>query len=511
MRSLLSSLSAAMLFVAAPAHASWYKASSKHFVIYADEKPKALSDFAARLERFDEAVRFVRGMDDPPVGDGNRLIVFVMPDVAAIQKLAGDRFTDGFYIGRVSGSVAFVPRTSAFADPGTLNSDIIFFHEYSHHLMFQVQSRPLPEWLVEGFAEFMSTVRFERNGDIGIGAPANHRAWGLFEGERLPLETMLSGNYTKINDEQRESIYGRGWLLVHYMTFEKSRAGQLDHYADLLAKGVPSVDAARTAFGDLKQLDRDLDHYLNQSMLSYLRLDGRRFVAPPIAVEPLSEGGAKVVLLRAQSKKGVDDKTSEPLAVEVRAVEARYPGDELVELTLSEAELDAGHPQASEAAADRALKANPKNTDALVLKARAIEVASDKSTGETRKKEFEAARGLFIAANKLDTEDPEPLYEYYWSYLHEGIAPTNNAIAALHYASDLAPQDEGVRMNSAIAYLNEGKVEDAKSTLSVVAYSPHAGEIGDIAKRMMADIDAGNAKAALVEAEHGSTKKPTSR
>jgi tetratricopeptide (TPR) repeat protein len=206
----------------------------------------------------------------------------------------------------------------------------------------------------------------------------------------------------------------------------------------------------------------------------------------------------------------VDEKTAEPLAAEVRAVEARFPGDELVELTLSEAELDAGHPQASEAAADRALKANPKNTAAIVLKARAVEAVADKLTGDAKKTAFETARGLFISANKLDTEDPEPLYGYYWSYLEQGIAPTRNAIAALHYASDLAPQDEGARMNSAIAYLNEGKLEEAKATLTVVAYSPHAGEIGDVAKRMMVDINAGNAKAALEEAKRGSPRKSTS-
>ncbi|HEV8406543.1 MAG TPA: hypothetical protein VGQ34_01305, partial [Sphingomicrobium sp.] len=272
-----------------------------------------------------------------------------------------------------------------------------------------------------------------------------------------------------------------------------------------------SLDAARTAFGDLKQLDHDLDRYLNSNTFEYLHLDGRRFVAPPIAVEPLSEGAAKVVLLRAQSKKGVDEKTAEPLAVEVRAVEARYPGDELVELTLSEAELDAGHPQASEAAADRTLKANPKNTAAIVLKARAIEAAAAKLSAEAKETAFNSARGLFISANKLDTEDPEPLYEYYWSYLREGITPTDNAIAALHYASDLAPQDEGVRMNSAIAYLVKGKLAEAKSTLSVVAYSPHSGEISDVAKRMMADIEAGNGGAALAESQHGSAQKATAR
>ena len=54
-------------------------------------------------------------------------------------------------------------------------------------------------------------------------------------------------------------------------------------------------------------------------------------------------------------------------------------------------------------------------------------------------------------------------------------------------------------MNSAIAFLEEGKLKDARSTLAVVAYSPHAEQAAVVAKRMMADIDAGNGRAALAE------------
>src|SRR3954447_25970486 len=154
MRVLATGLAAALLVVAVPAHADWNVAKSRHFIVYANESPKALTDFATRLERFDQAVRYVRGMDDPPIGDGNRLTVFVMPTVADVQKLAGDKFVEGFYEGHASGSVAFVPR-KADEGPGSLTTDTIFFHEYAHHLMFQIMDQPLPEWVVEGFAEFM--------------------------------------------------------------------------------------------------------------------------------------------------------------------------------------------------------------------------------------------------------------------------------------------------------------------------------------------------------------------
>src|SRR5579872_554503 len=212
-RVLRVALAAVLATAGTSAEAAWYQASSKHFVIYANESPKELSDFASKLERFDQAVRLVRSMSDPNIGSGNRLTVFVLPSVDAIQKLMnGDRFVDGFYIGRASGSLAFVPRNLGPAQYGGLDPNIIFFHEYSHHLMFQIVDKPLPEWVVEGFAEFMSTVQFEKNGSIGIGFPDNIRAAGLFRGEKLPLATMLSANYSKLSDEQRESVYGRGWL-----------------------------------------------------------------------------------------------------------------------------------------------------------------------------------------------------------------------------------------------------------------------------------------------------------
>ncbi len=96
------------------------------------------------------------------------------------------------------------------------------------------------------------------------------------------------------------------------------------------------------------------------------------------------------------------------------------------------------------------------------------------------------------------SEDPEPLYEFYRTYIDEGVRPTSNAIDALHYASELAPQDLGVRMNSAIAYLNEGKFAEARSTLVVVAYSPHSESAGEMARRLIAEIDAGRGKNALM-------------
>jgi tetratricopeptide (TPR) repeat protein len=507
MRSVWTRFAAAVLAASGTqANAAWYEAQSKHFIIFADQNPKALADFGTRLEKFDQAVRLLLKMDDPVVGDGNRLTVYVLPSDADVRKLVGDTtgFISGFYTGRATGSLAYIAKRNG--DNGDMGAETILYHEYSHHLMMQQLDRAYPEWYVEGFAEYLSAPGFEHDGSVGIGVPPRNRDWSLLAGKSLPIDEVLGetyGDITKLPKEQRELLYERGWLLVHYLVMEPTRQGQLDRYLLAVSTGTPPLSAARAAFGDLAQLDKELARYRERSTLKFFKISAAKINPAPVNVQPFSPGASQVILLRGTLKYGVNPSDAEILASQVRQIEARYPGDQLVEATLSEAELKAGHAVAAEAAADRAIKANPRDPEALILKGDAIAARGKDAEGEQRRAMFEQARITYVAANKLDTEDPEPLYEYYRSYLLEGLRPTDNAIAGMHYASDLAPQDLNLRMNSAIAYLNEGKPADARSTLVPVAYSPHGGEASEVARRMLADIDAGNPKAALQEPRSG--------
>ena len=215
--------------------------------------------------------------------------------------------------------------------------------------------------------------------------------------------------------------------------------------------------------------------------------------------------------LAIEVRNGVAANQSEAVAAKVRAIQARFPGDELVEVTQAEAELDAGHSEAAEAAADRALKVAPGNTDAMVLKGRAIAERAARAGGEARHGLFEQARKIFIAANKLDTEDPEPLMEFYKTFVSEGVRPTPNAIAALHYSSDLAPQDKTLRMNSALQYLASGKVSEGRRALAPIAYDPHGGDTAKLARQVIAKVQAGDVRGALLAAEADADTQPSDR
>ena len=499
MRCLSSMLVALAAVVSSqPTSAAWQRASSRHFIIYADSSPKKLSDFAERLEKFDKAVRYARKMEDPPVGDKNRVTLFVVADQNAVAHLAKDGTgrTAGFYSGRASGSIAIIPKSLENDKmSGAMTSEVVFFHEYAHHLMLANAEHSFPEWLIEGFAEFMSTALFQKDGSVGLGVAPQFRAFELFALPQVPLERLFAGNFAKLSEADRDSFYGRSWLLTHYLNFDPSRQGQMVSYVSDFDKGASSVLAAQQAFGDLKKLNKDLQNYLNKPRLTYLKISPGVLGSEPVKMETLSPGAAAVMLDRIQSKVGVDKSTAEPLASRVRLIERRFPGDPMVERTLAEAELDCGHPAAAMAAADRVLNRDPNDIASMLFKGRAIEAGSDSDR-------FASSRRLFIAANKIDKEDPEPLLLFFQSYLQEGVRPNANAVAALHYASDLAPQDTGVRMNSAVQYLRDGQIATGRSTLASVAYDPHGEEAAKVAQAMLALIDAGKPADALALIDH---------
>ena len=75
--------------ISATADAAWHEAKSSHFIIYADLKPDQIKAYAERLERFDQAVRRVRGMKDPALTDAQRLTVYALRSEGAVARLAG--------------------------------------------------------------------------------------------------------------------------------------------------------------------------------------------------------------------------------------------------------------------------------------------------------------------------------------------------------------------------------------------------------------------------------------
>ena len=480
-----------------PALARWSEARTKHFIIYSDQNPKQLGEYAERLERFDGMVRRIRNMDDPELTDGSRVTIYVMPSVGALQSLYARPNKDrvlGFYIPRAAGSVAFVSdRTDERANG--LASVHVFQHEYLHHLMLSDTKTPLAPWMVEGYAEFFGTAEVQKDGTVKIGLPPQTRGYGVLNDLGFNAEQLLTAA-TPRNDQDHASIYGKGWLLTHYLSFNAARKGQLNTYLDGLARGQKALAAAQSAFGDLKVLDRELDRYATSTFRGAIVPAGPK---PNVTIRALSAGEEAMMPVRLKAERGVNSAFTAAVAADARKNAAPFPREATVQATLAEALFDNKDYADAIAAADRALATDPKQTQAMLFRAKSM-IAQARSA--PNKADWAGIRRWLIRANSADLENAEPLYLFYQTFLRAGARPTSNAIDGLYYSYALAPNDLGLRFSTVRQMLIDNKPEAAEPLFAAIIFNPHL----NVAKRpklteAMDRIKARDAKGALAAIE----------
>ncbi len=479
-----------MLLAPAAARAEWHEASTAHFVVYADDKPAAIAKFADELEKFDRIMQnFYPQARKAAAGPTGRVTIFVLASEGAMKRLTGTWSIGGFYIPRAGRSVAFVPPITTRTEELAMSGAVLLRHEYAHHFIYSSFPAVFPIWFSEGIAEFWSTARFEPDGKAVVGVVPQHRAFGLLTGNPLPVEQLVTLTSTaKLNDNQREAIYGRGWLLTHYLMSNRERHKQLANYFTALNRGETPAQAAQ-AFGDLKVLGRELDRYLTRRQLPAAVIEPGAFVTPPVKLRKLTPGEAATMAVRIQSQRGVNQATAPKVLMEARKAAAPYPDDPGAQTVLAEAEYDARNYALAEAAANRALAAAPAMSDALVYRAMAKLALAQQSKGES----WRAVRDAIIDANRADPEDPRPLILYYQSFAAAGEAPTKSAKAGYAKAFDIAQFDMGLRMGAAEMFLKDGNRGEAREALRLIGFHPHGGARAELARSMIAAIDRGDA------------------
>jgi tetratricopeptide (TPR) repeat protein len=491
-RLLRAALAVALAVAGIPAHAAWYEAKSSHFIIDGDVDAQELKDYATKLERFDQAVRMARGMPDPQLTDAGKLRIYFVRNAREWADLGGG-YALGIYYSRAEGSYAFVPKMKGDS-VRDMNSDILFFHEYAHHLMFQNWAAALPTWFVEGFAEFLSTAKVNDDGSVILGAAANHRSTGVHSLHHdLPLSQMLGDSERWLSGWQWELTYSRGWLLTHYLTFEPSRRGQLDRYIANIQSGKGALESAKAAFGDLNQLDNELDRYAASKEITGVLLRPDPAKLGTISVRALSEAQSALMPIQMRSDFGVPTPFAGILAGKARKLAEAYPWDPFAQTTLAQTEYLAKNYAAAEAAADRALTTDPNYVRALIYKGRA-EMALAKTKAAAV--DWSKVRGLFAKANHLDTENAEPLMLYYLSFEAAKEPPTDSATKGLLYALVLAPRDQTLRWLAVRQLLRDRNIDEAKRTLVPLAYDPHGGS-RDKADQVLTAIQTGDPAKAL--------------
>lgn len=464
-------------------------ASSDHFVVYADDSEKDIRRFAEMLESYHEAIAYVIQRKAEKPSPSNRVTIFAVGSIRDLKALAGgnNKFIAGFYVPRAGGSRAFIPDIRMKG--GELDfSATVLLHEYAHHYLISTSRFAMPRWLSEGAAEFFASAQFMKDGTVSIGRPAVHRAGELAFSDKVTIEELLDqGLYEKRKSKRHDSFYGRSWTLYHYLVFSEERKGQLSDYWFKVAQGIPSLEAARQAFGDLAILDKEMNRYLkSRSMFSY-RV-GPDLISPsPVTVSTLSAGEAAIMPIVIQSQRGVTREEAEALVVEARDIADQYPQNAAVLAALAEAEHDAGNYTAAIAAADRALAIDPASKNAYIQKGYALfKLAGDAE--DTNAAVLDAV-APFTQLNRLEPDHPLPLWYYYRSFVDRGVEPPEIARHALERAAQIAPFDQGLWMSVGYMQAWEGKIANAVNSLSSVANNPHGGGMARQAQAYIAALE----------------------
>ena len=361
-----------------------------------------------------------------------------------MRKLADmkSKYVAGVYRPLAGNIVAIVPRLRSGGSKFSLKPEIVLRHEYAHHFLFNITNRTFPLWFQEGFAEFYASGRNERDGTVVLGGAANHRAYELTFSGSVPINLLLDTRaYLSKKSKRYDEFYGRSWLLYHYLTFEKSRKGQMLQYEKYLNSGVAELEAGRKAFGDLSQLESDLNRYQMKKADHRNRHSSRPPQNRPGLLRKLGKGESEMMPIIMESRTGVDEEEAKEVVAEARIIAAKYPDDPAVQEALAEAEFDAGYLDEAIAAADRALAKDDKRIRAQIQKIYAYRKKAE--AAEDEEEAWKKVRRQIVAANRIETNHPIPLMEYYRSYRESGEEPPEIAVQGLQRALEIAPLRSG--------------------------------------------------------------------
>ena len=287
---------ALILAFALPASAqtdAWLEVTTPHFSVISNAGEKDARHTALQFERMRSV--FARVFPESNIDTATPIIVLAIQDKRNMEAIE-----PATYLGKgqvnLLGLFLHAPEKNYVLvlvnAPGQYPYAAIY-HEYAHF----VQSRTndwMPLWLTEGWAEFYQTAEI-LDSEVLLGK-LDAGTWQFLQSNRLlPIPTLLAVDTHSpyYHEEDKGSMfYSESWALTHYIKIRDYREGthRLQDYLDLVHKNVESVAAATQAFGDLDQLQMDLQKYIMNEDFELLRVAGATDVDDSsFAVQSLSQ------------------------------------------------------------------------------------------------------------------------------------------------------------------------------------------------------------------------------
>jgi tetratricopeptide (TPR) repeat protein len=270
---------------------NWIQVTSPHFVVATDGSEKQGRQIADQFERMRSVFHAV--FPKLNLDSGGPIIVIAVKSEKDFRTLEPETYLSkgslklGGLFMRTQDKNYVLMRLDAEGD----HPYSVIYHEYTHFLISK-SSAAMPLWLNEGWAEFYQNTEIHEKEAL-LGEPSKEDLLWLRQNRLLPLETLFAVDEKSpyYHEEEKGSIfYSESWALTHFiqMTDFPEKAHRLSDYMALIAQNVDPVTAATRVFGDLKQLQSQLEDYVHQGKFHYLTMhtttevDDSAFKAQPL-------------------------------------------------------------------------------------------------------------------------------------------------------------------------------------------------------------------------------------
>ena len=485
-------LALCLLGVAAPASAQWRRLDTPNFVFVSDIPSKDLREVAARFEGFREALNSYIG---------SRASASIMPTVVVVfstdatfspfKPRRDGRRVDAagvFLQGRQVNYIAF-----AHADDGERGR--VLMHELAH-LVVSNSGQDVPVWLHEGLAEFYSTLAISTTGDHAlVGSLIQAHLNRLRNTKLLTLEELLTitPQSPLYNEGSRKSVfYAQAWALTHMLhNGQPKRETELNAYLQRLSAGMAPMAAWKAAFGDADVMG-DLERYIRRLQFTAFAfpLSGKLTQMSAANAVDISRSEADAFLAQVHVRQGEHADAGERFA----SVEKREP--ENLRARFGRALLDQERGDIDRSAARLAALAPPE--DWLLAYQTGMALAELVYVGKLPPTSATSAtvRSMFapaMASGRLFPTIAATLGQVEMQGLGQ---PSSETRAAIDRARAAAPGYVDLQFVYAQAQIRAGRLDAARQVLTPYDSATHPPEIRELARRLLTQIAARDARGA---------------
>src|SRR5579863_2363103 len=270
---------------------TWLQVRSPHFVVVSDAGEKDVKQVADQFERMRAVFHaaFPRMQVDP----ASPIVVIATKNEKDFRDLEPSAYLakgmlhlGGLFLRAPDKNYVLLRLYVSEAHPYA-----IVYHEYTHLLCSKAEDW-LPLWINEGLAQFYENTDI-RGKDISSGEPSVQNISLLRQNKLLPLSTLFAVDHNSpyYQEENKGSIfYAESWALTHYFAIQDQKDGthRFTDYLQLVASNVDPVTAGTRAFGDLNELQKTLEGYVQQESFMHFNLkvpidvDDSAFVVSPL-------------------------------------------------------------------------------------------------------------------------------------------------------------------------------------------------------------------------------------